>query len=470
MAPMSTRAPGLSRARPATAGVLGALFAGLLVVLAAVPGPAPAAAAAGGLSTVPLDVVGGPVAGEGAAVVIAVDAAHDLRLEGIAPNTGRVEWSHPYGMSAIDPGLAPTLYVIDNVVVDLVPVDGRAGALVDVDGVNATTGSLAWRGPQGLLVSDVPSPCARGRVFCLIGYESNATTTMAAVDPATGRTVGTLAGPLEAVDQDLYQTDAKTPTLEALSPAGSVAWTKTFSQLFGSSGYDPAYGWDFLAFGSTEIGTAGATDADRSDGLDDARTVGISLASGGTEWALPGQFQCGGSLGFLSRPFDCVFAGKLARTHGGRSSAAYDGLRLRLQGFDAGTGAVSWTRAVRGVDGLVNGDTAFLDASHLVVTLTSGARALLNVATGTTSGVGRHQVLWCAHQALFKVEENKDLNPAGRRAGGARFSSCTADGSSSASLPPTHPKTVGVTVDGVFVWPSTRGLERREVGAAQGTA
>jgi hypothetical protein len=465
---MSTCAAGTLRARPTTACVFGTLLAGVLAALTFAPGPA--AAATGTHSAIPLHVVGGPVAGEGSAVVLAVDAARNLRLEGIAPDSGRVEWSHPYGMSAIDPGLPPALYVIDNVVVDLVPVDGRSGALVDVDGVNATTGAVAWRGPQDLLVSDVPSTCARGRDFCLIGYESNATTSMVVVDPVTGRAVSSLAGPLEAVDQDVYQTDAKTATLEALSPSGSVVWTKTFRQLFGSSGYDPALGWDFLAFGSTEVGTAGATNAGRSDGLDNARTVGISLSSGGTEWALPGQFQCGGSLGFLRPPFVCVFSGKLTRTHRHGSSVSHAGLHLTLQGFDAGTGAVSWSRAVRDVDPLVNGDTAFLDASHLVVNLSSGNRALLDVATGTTSGVGRHQALWCAHQALFKVDENKDLNPSGQRAGGARFSPCTADGAWSASLPATDPRTVGVTVDGVFLWPSARGLERRAVGSARGTA
>ncbi len=469
MAPMSTSAPGPARAR-AAGGALSALLAGLAVVLACAPVPAGATATTDGRSTTPMDVVGGPVAGEGSAVVVTVDAAHDLRLEGVAPNTGRVEWSRPYAMSAVDPGLAPALYVIDNVVVDLEPVDGPAGALVDVDGVNATTGALAWRGPENLLVSDVPSPCAATHDFCLTRYESNASTSMVALDPLTGRTVGSLAGALEAVDQDVYQTDAKTPTLVALSPSGSAAWTKTFEQLFGSSGYDPAYGWDFLAFGSTEVATAGATDADRSDGLDDARTVGISLASGGTEWTRPGQFQCGGSLGFLSPPFDCLFAGTLARTHGGTSSQGYAGLRLRLQGIDAGTGAVSWTRSVGDVAALVDGDTAFLDATHLEVHLSSGTPALLNVATGTTSGVGRHEPLWCAHQGLFKVDENHDLNPSGHRAGGSKFSPCTADGSPSASLPETDPSTIGVTVDGVFVWPSTRGLERRTVGSAQGTA
>jgi hypothetical protein len=465
---MSRCAAGAARARPITVCALGTLCAGLLALLTCAT--AGAAAAGETRSTIPLDVVGGPVAAEGSAVVIAVNAAHDLRLEGIAPNTGRVVWSHPYGMSAIDPGRAPSLSVLDNVVVDLVPADGRAGALVDVDGVNATTGALAWRGPQDLLVSDVPSTCARGHDICLTGYKSNAATAMVAVDPATGRTVASLAGPLEAVDQDVYQTDAKTPTLEALSPSGSVDWTKTFGQLFGSSGYEPAYGWDFLAFGGTEVGTAGAVNADRSDGLDDARTVGISLTSGGTEWSLPGQFQCGGSLGFLSPSFDCVFSGMLARTHGPGNSDSYAGLHLQLQGFDAATGAVSWTRSVRNVDALVNGDSAFLDATHVMVNLSSGTRALLNVATGRTARVGRHQVLWCTHQALFKVQEDKDLNPSGRRPGAVQFSPCTADGSTSSSLPATNPTTVGVTVDGVFLWPSTRGLERRVVGAAQGTA
>jgi hypothetical protein len=470
MASMFRCAPDRGRARPFTACVLGALCA----VLAAVPtwsaGPAAAAATRGSPTTVRLDVVGGPVAAEGSAVVITVDAAHNLRLEGIAPDTGRVLWSHPYGMSAINPGLAPALYVIDNVVVDLAPTDGRAAALVDVDGVNATTGALAWKGPQDLLVADTPSTCAQGHDFCLTGYENNATTAMVALDPATGRTVRSLAGPLEAVDRDVYQTDAKTPTLEALSPSGSVTWTKTFRQLFGSNGYDPAYGWDFLAFGSTEIGTAGATNADHSEGFDDARTVGIALASGGTEWSLPGQFQCGGSLGFLSPSFNCIFSGTLARTHKRGSIPSYAGLHVALQGFDAATGAVSWTHAVRGVDSLVTGDTSFLDASHLMVNLNSGTRVLLNVATGTTARIGRHEALWCAHQALFKVEESKDLNPSGQRPGVAQFSPCTAGGSASVALPKSNPTTVGVTVDGVFLWASTRGLERRVVGAARGTA
>jgi hypothetical protein len=467
---MSRCAPGAARERPITGRALGTCCAGLLAVLAWATAAAPTAAATDHApSTIPLDVVGGPVAAEGSAVVITVDAAHDLRLEGIAPDSGRVVWSHPYGMSAIDPGLAPALYVIDNVVVDLVPADGRDSALVDVDGVNATTGALAWKGPQDLLVSDLPSTCDRGHDFCLIGYEGNAATALVAVDPATGRTTGSLAGPLEAVDQDVYQTDAKTPTLEALSPSESVAWSKTFSQLFGGSGYDPEYGWDFLAFGDTEVGTAGAINADHSDGLDDARTVGISLTSGGTQWSLPGQFQCGGSLGFLTPPFDCVFSGALARTHQ-RGSQSYAGLHLALQGFNTTTGAVSWTRPVRDVDALVNGDTAFLDADHVMVSLSSGKRAILNVATGSTARLGRHEVLWCTHQSLFKVEENKDLNPSGRRPGAVEFSPCTADGSASSSLPTTTPSTVGVTVDGVFLWPSTRGLERRVVGEAQGSA
>lgn len=470
MAPMTTSAPGRARARAAAAAALVAVLAGLVVLSMWTPSSSQAAAATDDVSTTPMDVVGGPVAGEGSAVVLTVDAAHDLRLQGVAPNTGRVVWSRSYGMSAIDPGLAPALSVIDNVVVDLAPVEGRAGALVNVDGINATTGAEAWQGPQNVLASDVPSPCAAGRDFCLTRYESNTSTSMVALDPVTGRTVGTLVGPLEAVDQDVYQTDARTPTLEGLSPAGAVAWTKTFDQLFGSSGYDPGYGWDFLAFGATEVGTAGATNADRSDGLDDARTVGISLSSGGTEWTLPGQFQCGGSLGFLRPAFDCVFAGTLTRTHGRGSTPTYPGLRLELQGFDTTTGAVSWTRPVGDVDALVDGDTAFLDATRLEVHLSSGAPDLLNVTTGTTAAIGRHEVLWCAHQVLFKVNENRDLNPSGQRAGGAQYDPCAADGARSASDPATDPSTIGVTVDGVFVWPSTKGLERRTVGSAQGTA
>jgi hypothetical protein len=461
------------RARVRTVGVAcAAVAAGGAIAFAGTTAPAPAGAVtrAPAFSTTPLDVVGGPVAAEGAAVVITADASHNLHVEGVAPDTGRVVWSHPYSMSAIIPGLAPTLYVLDNDVVDLVPVDQPGNALVDVEGVNATTGAVAWHGPQHILVSDVPAPCEQKKYFCVLGYNGSSSTAMAILDPVTGTAVALMQGPATAVDLDLYLTDAQTPTLEALSATGTVAWTKTINELFGGPGYNPLDGWDFLAFGGTEIGTAGATNPDHSNGLDDAKTVGISLASGTTQWSRPGQFQCGGTLAFITPPLDCVFSGSVAKAKQKVFPQSYKGLHLSLQGYDATTGAVTWTQPVADVGALGNGTTSFLDATHLVARLPNGRQVLLDTSNGKTSALPAHDTLWCSTNGLFKVDEEKDLNSAGLRTYGTRFSPCTASGVAVTSLPATSPSTVGVTVDGVFLWPAVHGLSRHVVGAAEGVA
>jgi hypothetical protein len=456
-----------SWARAAFTTVAAVLLAGTMVTATA---QADAVTQTSSFSTTPLQVVGGPVAAEGAAVVITADASHDLHVEGVAPDTGRVIWSHPYSMSAIIPGLAPTLYVLDNDVVDLVPVDRPSDALVDVEGVNATTGTVVWHGPQHILVSDVPAPCEQKRYFCLLAYNGNASTAMAVLNPVTGTTVSALPGPATAVDLDLYLTDAQTPTLEALSATGTVAWTKTIDQLFGGPGYNPLNGWDFLAFGGTEVGTAGATNADHSNGLDDAKTVGVSLATGATQWSLPGQFQCGGTIAFISPPVDCLFTGTVAVPRKNAFPQSYKGLQLSLQGYDAATGHVTWTQSVRNVGALGNGDATFLDATHLLVQLPGGQDALLNATSGKTAAVPPHQTLWCSTNGLFKVDEEKALNRAELRAEGTRFAPCTAAGSPTTTIPASTPSGVGVTVDGVFLWPSAHGLSRHVVGAAQGIA
>ena len=451
----------LCTAAVATAGAL---------LAAGTTAPAGAVAQAPAFSTTRLNVVGGPVAAEGAAVVITADSSHNLHVEGVAPDTGRVLWSHPYSMSASIPGLAPTLYVVDNDIVDLVPVDKPNDALVDVEGVNATTGNLVWHGPQHVLVSDEPAPCEQKKYFCVLAYNGNASTAMAILDPATGNTAGVLQGPATALDLDLYLTDARTPTLEALSPTGTVAWTKTIDQIFGGPGYNPLNGWDFLAFGGTEVGTAGATKADHSNGLDDAKTVGVSLASGAPQWSRPGQFQCGGTLAFLTPPMDCVFTGNVAKSKQKVFPQSYKGLHLSLQGYDAATGTVTWTQPVGNVDALGNGDASFLDATHLVVQVPGGKSVLLDTTSGKTAALSAHQTLWCSSTGLFKVDEEKDLNSAGLRTEGTRFSPCTAAGKPASALAATTPSTVGVTVDGVFLWPSPQGLSRHVVGAAQGIA
>src|SRR5580704_620746 len=115
-----------------------------------------------------LHVVGGPVAAEGAAVVITVDSSRNLHLEGIAPDTGQILWSHPYSESVITPGVAPTVYAIGNNVIDIVPTAKPSSPLVNIDGINATTGAVAWNNPlKGVVISDQPIPCAEKKDLCV---------------------------------------------------------------------------------------------------------------------------------------------------------------------------------------------------------------------------------------------------------------------------------------------------------------
>jgi hypothetical protein len=122
------------------------------------------------------------------------------------------------------------------------------------------------------------------------------------------------------------------------------------------------------------------------------------------------------------------------------------------------------------VDALGNGDASFLDATHLVVRAPGGRSVLLDTTSGKTAALSARETLWCSSTGLFKVDEEKDLNSAELRTEGTRFSPCTTAGKFTSTLPATTPSTVGVTVDGVFLWPSPHGLSRHVVGAAQGIA
>jgi hypothetical protein len=449
--------------RPASALVAFLTAMSALVLLA------PPGAAATALSQ--LDVVGSPVAAEGSVVVITADASHNLHLAGLDPS-GRVRWSHPYSESAITPGLPPTIYVLDNVVIDIAPAAKANNPEVNIEGVNATTGAVAWKAEQGVVLADQPLPCAAKKYFCLIGFD-NGGTAMAVLDPLTGKNTAALTGPFRALDDDLYQTDAKNPVLEELSPFGTIAWSKTVTALMGAPGYNPNNGWDMIAYGDTEVGTIGATAQGHSDGLDNAKTIGISIATGATAYTLPGQYECGGSLQFESPAFVCHFSGSLAKTKAKKGSTttarSLKGLSLTLQGFNSSTGAITWTQPVSAVSALADGGVEFVDASHLLVHLPDGHPVVLDTTTGATAPVGRHQTFWCTSLKLFTVNENTHINPQRMRVAASPFSGCTATGRG-AAVPHTTPSTIGTTVNGVFFWVAPHGLGSRVIGRPSGIA
>ncbi len=436
--------------------------------------PTPSGAAAPSTPASQLKIVGGPVAAEGAAVIITVDAKHDLHLDGIAPNTGKVIWTHPYSESAITPGLSPTVYALGNNVIDIVPAGAPSSPLVNIDGINATTGAIAWKGLKDIVVSDQPGPCAAKKDLCIIGFNPDGSTTMVILNPVTGAPIVTLNGPYRSLDAEIYQTAAKDPVVEGLSAFGTIAWMHPLSTLLGGTGYSPDDGWDLNSYGTTEIGTFGATSSatDHSYGLDSAKSIGLSIASGALAWTDPGQYQCEGTIQFESSPILCVFSGSLTSPtrKSGSVTRSFKGLHLTLEGINAASGAITWTQPVNNVSAIANGKAEFVDATHLLVQTTNGKNAILDTVTGTTAPVRRGQVLWCTSIAIFKVNENKSVNPAQERVAGNYFFPCKANGQATTQPPPSSPSTVGVTIDGVFLWPTPHGLASRVVGSGGGVA
>ena len=451
--------------RDITRAARGASAAVVMCATALISSSHLAAATTPSFSTTSLDVVGGLDAGQGTAVAISVDGQHRLHLDGIAPSSGAVVWSQPFSGSATDPGVALDPYVLDNVVIDLVPDGNPTNPLVDVVGVNATTGAIAWRGPQQQLVGD-EAPCEQLTKFCVVEFNTDGSSSLLVLDPSSGQVLGVLKGAQESVDVDLYQTEDKSETIEALSPTGTVAWKKTISQLFGT-GFDLDNGWLFTSYGSTEVATVGPNAQDHSFGLDDAKTIGFSVGSGASRWSVGGQFQCGGALSFENPPFLCVTTGTLVHP---KDSNSYAGLSLVLEGFNPKTGATSWQVPVRDVGALENGSTGFLDDSHVVVQLDNGRTALLDTNDGTTKPAAKGESVWCSNSPVYKVAVNSQVSSSHERSGVSQYFPCTANGQATSALPSSMPQSVGVTVDGVFLWPSPQGLARHAVSAAGGTA
>jgi hypothetical protein len=420
-------------------------------------------------SLTPIDIVGDPVAGEGAAAAVTVDSSHNLHLVGVAPDSGRVVWSKSLSESLIDPNFPPGVEPLGNDVIDLVPAVKASNPLVDVEAVNMTTGAVVWKGPQDVLVGDAPSPCAHMTEFCVTVLNRDGSSTTAVLSPADGTVVGLLKGASNALDEDLYETDAKTPTIEAASGSGTVEWTRTTNQIFGGTGYDPYVGI-FSSYGSTEVTSVPPPNSDHSDGLDNSTTVGLSLADGSTMWRLPGQYDCDGSLGLLVPPLSCVYKGVLAKTKSNANESTYTGLQMSLQGFDPATGMATWNVPVRDIDDLTNGNAEFVDDNSLLVQLADGTNAILDTSSGKTSAVPPGQVFWCIGGHSFKVNENKMFNKAENRPEDNEYYPCRENGDTAQTWPSTSPDQIGVTVDGQFMWATTHGLARRSVGPAEGVA
>jgi hypothetical protein len=78
--------------------------------------------------------------------------------------------------------------------------------------------------------------------------------------------------------------------------------------------------------------------------------------------------------------------------------------------------------------------------------------------------------LWCQQNPNYTINVPKGLSYFADRTSTTLFYGCTGTGHASTSVPTTTPDSVGITVDGTFVWPGTHGLRTRVVGLQQSTA
>ena len=214
-----------------------------------------------------LHVVGSPIVAGGNVIVLDVTKAHHLEFSAINPSNGSVVWRKPVSPSAITSGVSFGPIAVGDTVLGLTPSGSPQNPNVFLQGINAVSGKVTWSVPGSALVSDAPGVCPGGNYFCIAGYTSDTATALVALDPTSGHVVAAVNGPernmgvfalgSSVFEGGLWETSANTPTFMQVSNTGTPLWTKTVASIFGSSNYDPNYGWAFAQRGPLEVGFVG---------------------------------------------------------------------------------------------------------------------------------------------------------------------------------------------------------------------
>jgi hypothetical protein len=102
----------------------------------------------------------------------------------------------------------------------------------------------------------------------------------------------------------------------------------------------------------------------KTEALGGLKTLGISNTAGTVAWTVPGYFDCGGGLQFLTSDVVCLYTGS-ARQSGRTVTMA--GVGLTLEGLNPASGTTTWSKPVLDPKSLSLGtDVAFADGTHLV--------------------------------------------------------------------------------------------------------
>ncbi len=462
------RRPGF-RSRPflVAAIVVALIAAGTGVVLTDHSSPVaspttstPATPAATGPLMGTLDILGGPVAAGGRAIVIDVTPDLHMELSAVDPANSRVAWQQPFSASAITPGEPFTPTVIDGVVIDLAPTGAPTDPAVSIEGLDATTGVVRWTYPETGIALDAPATCGGAGMACL-SWESATSTSSSLIelDATTGKLVRSIPNVERELGTDLYQTQSTTPTLVQLGSQGQVAWQRPAAAVFGPTNDVPDQGWNIDSIGSLDVGSLGSAPTGNVVDLGSSTTTGFSAATGTPTWTDPGLYNCMGPLEFLSTPVLCRFSGTEKAPSTPNGTPTFSGLGLQLNGFNPQTGAITWSQPDTNVEPMMgSGAIPFLDDDHIVVQQ-HGSSMVLDTKTGAVAPARAGQVFWCATTPAINVAVPAGSGYPGQRTATDRFSGCTADGTATTgSHPANQPSAVGITVDGTFLWPGPHGL------------
>ena len=352
-----------------------------------------------------LRVVGTPAAAGDTVVMLTVSHAQQLELTAVEATDGKVKWQRPFSPSEVTPGVGFGPAVSAGVALELLPAGGATDPAIYLEGVDVSTGRVLWHYPDSVVLSDAPTACGNGRYFCIDAFSSATATYLVLLRPTTGSLAAFLAGPsrnLGTYGGGLYESDSSAPSLEQVTAEGKRAWTATVASLFGSSRYNPNYGWNFTTIGAVDLGSVSPAPQGDALNLSLFRTVQFAVSDGRVLWRAAGDFDCGGPLDFLTVPVLCRFSGTVHRTSGPINMA---GVKLSIDGFSVRTGSVTWSRRVLGVEALIVGtNVPFEDGSHVVVQPASGKRVILDVTDGRIAPVRSGDVFWCEQNPEYHVK------------------------------------------------------------------
>jgi hypothetical protein len=309
------------------------------------------------------------------------------------------------------------------------------------------------------VADDSPSPCAGPNTFC-VSWVSNTTNGLIEVDANNGQLLQSIPNVERVLGSNLYQTDSLSTILLQIGRQGNVLWQSPASSIFGPVSDTSNYGWNIDAIGDLNVGTLSSAPSQNSLQLGAFTTSGFSIASGRPLWTDPGvMYNCEGTLEIFSPPVLCRFSGSVLMSTNAAQPDLSSGASVRIEGFDAQTGKISWSRPDEDLLSLLAaGNLPFVDAHRIVVKI-GGSYQVLDLATGDVQPVQTNQVFWCAITPFVKV-----VAPAGSVGGDLRaatdqFNGCNAAGNAVPTHPTDQPSIVGITVNHRFFWPTPHGLD-----------